>query len=178
MTSIADDLRAAYLSAATLLSYEPETGLLRWKVQRRHLKAGDVAGYQSDGKYVYVTVNARRLAAHRVAWTIMTGEPPTTEIDHINGTMTDNRWANLRQADRLHNCWNIRKYANNTSGYKGVTFSNSNRRWWAKMVVNKKMVLSEMFDTPEEAAAAYEAASRKHRGEFHRDDALRGDSNG
>jgi hypothetical protein len=44
-------------------------------------------------------------------------------VDHINHDALDNRRKNLRIATRLENAQNRNLHSNNTSGYKGVIFS-------------------------------------------------------
>jgi len=46
------------------------------------------------------------------------------------------------------------RYANNTSGFVGVSFDKINNRWRALLNVGGKMKSFGRFDTPEEAAAA------------------------
>jgi hypothetical protein len=89
-------------------------------------------------------------------------------IDHENGNPLDNRVRNLRFANKAKNGWNRGKPKTNTSGYKGVSWYKKKRKWVAQIVANKKSYYLGLFDTKEEAYAAYcEAAYRLH-GEFAR----------
>src|SRR4029450_2313606 len=105
-----------------LLDYDPETGDFTWKVNRRCVRSGSVAGNVNcvDG-YCYIGVDARRYHAHRLAWLYIKGAWPNDQIDHINGNKADNRFANLRQATHSQNQANGGRYSNNASGYNGVT---------------------------------------------------------
>lgn len=87
-------------------------------------------------------------------------------VDHISGDGLDNRRENLRITDAFGNARNRRINANNTSGYKGVHFSNG--KWVAKIKLNNKRKHLGSFSTVEEAAAAYAEASERLHGEFGR----------
>jgi protein involved in sex pheromone biosynthesis len=96
-------------------------------------------------------------------------EWPKEEIDHINMAKDDNRIANLREANRSQNMSNIAKPIHNTVGLKGVTRHKAYPgKFMAQIVVNKKNKYLGIFDTVEEAHAAYAAASQQLHGEFGR----------
>lgn len=90
---------------------------------------------------------------------------PGEQTDHINGNGLDNRRANLRKCSIAQN--NLNRPGNDVSvsGYKGVCKSNRpgrRKRWLAR--INEKFI--GMFNTPEEAARAYDEAAKKLHGEF------------
>lgn len=90
------------------------------------------------------------------------------QIDHIDGNTANNAIANLREASNAQNCMNKPKPKSNTSGFKGVRYHSRDRRWYAHIRLSGKQVHLGLFDTAEEAHAAYcEAAHRLH-GEFAR----------
>lgn len=90
----------------------------------------------------------------------------TGPVDHINGNGLDNRRDNLRPATTAQNQWNTEKQANNTSGYKGVTYDKRARKWKAYIGVNGKRLHLGYFSTAEEAAIAYNDAASVAHGEF------------
>lgn len=88
------------------------------------------------------------------------------EVDHINRDRLDNRRENLRVATSSQNKFNQGKQANNTSGYKGVSFHKQRGRWVAEIwQFNKKHYLG-LFETREAAAKAYNDAALRLHGEF------------
>lgn len=90
------------------------------------------------------------------------------ETDHINGDGLDNRRSNLRPATTAQNQMNRSHYGKNR--FKGVSKVKRNRSkpWQVRVVVDGKHTHIGMFATEEEAARAYNAAARKHYGEFAR----------
>lgn len=150
----ADELKA-------LLSYEPETGDFTWKIRRgRTALAGSKAGFLRADGYMQIKVCGRAYLSHRLAWLYMTGEWPQFEIDHINGGLVDNRWANLRDVDHRVNTQNRRRaHSNNKSGLIGA--SPHKHYFRAKIAVNGKTHSLGLYKTAAEAHAAYLSAKRR-----------------
>lgn len=153
-----------------LLHYDPDTGVWTWRVDcgRLNPKPGDVAGGLSAQGYWVLRVERRAYAAHRLAFLYMTGHLPADKVDHMDGDGLNNRWSNLRECSDAQNGCNRGANRNNTSGFKGVTWSRARRKWIAQITVNRRCFKLAACDTPEQAHAAYcEAAKRLH-GEFWR----------
>lgn len=149
-----------------LLHYDPDTGVLTWKYRDGmdprtlgfNTTFGELpAGSINKGGYVYIRFDGVSWKAHRVAWKMMTGEEPP-EIDHINREPADNRWTNLRAADRHINTANTRTRKDNTSGCPGVWFQKTSGLYLAYLQRHKKRHFLGCFKTSEAAAAAYQAA--------------------
>jgi hypothetical protein len=119
----------------------------------------------SDG-YRYIRIDYNLYPEHRLAWLHMTGEWPTAGIDHINCDRLDNRWSNLREATKAKNAMNMHIRADNTSGYKGVSWSKIRRKWIAHITVDRKCRHLGSFDTPECAFIAYMKAAWDHFGDY------------
>lgn len=110
--------------------------------------------------YAQRRVNRRIVQMHR----LLTKAPTGLEVDHINGNTLDNRRSNLRLATRSQNEWNRNKQSNNTSGFKGVIFSEG--KYKARIRVFKKLYFLGSFEEKEKAALAYNNAAKKYHGEF------------
>lgn len=151
-----------------LLHYEPETGIFRGRVTSGGRLAGDVAGYCSHSGYVEIRVDRRPYYAHRLAWLYVYGIWPSGGIDHRNQIKHDNRIDNLREATGSQNGANTGKRIDNTSGFKGVSWSKQSRRWQAHIRSHGRSKYLGLFDTPEEAHAAYVEAAHCLHGEFAR----------
>lgn len=146
-------------------NYDQETGIFTYKVRRSQAcKVGSIAGSvcKKDG-YVRIRINDKAYLAHRLAWLYVHGEMPEEQIDHINGKRSDNRISNLRKAHLEENAKNRNLQRNNSSGFKGVTYSHRHRKWAARIQHDKKQYFLGFFGSPEDAHQAYvEAATRLH----------------
>ena len=159
--------------ARELFHYDPETGALTWRVTKRSRRAGTVAGsIWKDAKrgrrYWDVKADKVRYRAHRVIWLWMTGEWPIADVDHIDGDGLNNRWSNLRGASRSQNLGNSQRKRNNALGVKGVIFNKSRNKFQAQICHKGKYRMLGLFDSIEQAAAAYASAARHYFGEFAR----------
>jgi hypothetical protein len=148
-----------------LLSYDPETGGLRWRVDvARNVFAGNVAGKPGKKKYLQVCVRRKYMLAHRVAWAIVYGDWPKNLIDHKNGDPHDNRLSNLREATYSQNSANRPTPRTCRSGVKGVRFRK--RRWEVNIEKDGAAVCVGRFHCLGKAAAAYRAKARELFGEY------------
>lgn len=155
-----------------LLSYDPLTGVFLWKVKRSNKMPGDVAGCNKNRNYTVIYVEGRFYRAHRLAWFYMTGEWPSTFLDHRDLNKHNNAFANLREATKSQNQANIGVIKSNVSGFKGVSRYRAGdsygKPWQAGIRENGRSRHLGHFATREDAHAAYVAAAEKLFGEFAR----------
>jgi hypothetical protein len=150
-----------------LLDYEPSTGALTWKSFRGG--GAPATGTQAGTKtvYGYIAIRVRALGqarpAHRIAWALTHGRWPVQFIDHINGNRSDNRLCNLREADQTINSQNTRtaRSTNKTTGLLGAHLHKASGRYAASIGVNRKTKHLGLFDTAQQAHAAYISAKRQ-----------------
>lgn len=86
------------------------------------------------------------------------------KVDHINGNGLDNRKKNLRTCTKMQNAHNQKKRSNNTSGYKGVTKHSG--KWRAAIGFKMRYYHIGLYDTPEQAAKAYDKKAKELYGDF------------
>lgn len=136
-----------------LLDYDPETGILTWKLRdvsmfrdapnRTATHACNRWNAQHAGKPAFsgdTQFGHRRgrilgsfIMAHRVAWAMHHGQWPVDQIDHINGDPADNRIENLRDVPGKTNARNKPRYKTNKTGVAGVYWHNSAKLWGASI---------------------------------------------
>jgi hypothetical protein len=153
------------------LKFDRETGVFTRRMVRGGYKVDDVAGSNNGRGYSIIMVDGRNYPAHRLAWLHVTGEWPIGDLDHINGDTADNRFSNLREATESQNLANARMPANNTSGFKGVSWHKHTRKWVASIGLNGKVKSLGYFATRERAFIEYIFAAWRYFGDFAKIDA-------
>ena len=142
---------------------EYEYNLKTGEERRSGQKIGFISR-RSHSTYMQVYVDGKtKPLTHLIFW-IMNGEWPSLYVDHIDGNGMNNRWQNLRLAERWQNMANQGVNVRNTSGYKGVYFAYG--KWRARIQVKGKRLHLGCFEDREAASAAYVEAARKYFGEF------------
>ncbi len=137
---------------------------IRWSAARRSETRG---GYHA----IYNKRDGISRTDHYRLARILMDAPPDLEVNHINQNTLDNRRENLRLATTQQNQFNRKLQKNNKSGFKGVVFHDSGghhlkRPWRVFIQINKKKKHVGYFQTPEEAARAYDDAAVEHYGEY------------
>ena len=169
-----------------LFDYDDGAGVLIWKSRPIYMfretsrsayhnstiwngrYAGQPAGAANNKGYIHIKVDGRSLAAHRLIWLHQYGEPPSLSIDHIDGNKSNNRLSNLRQATRSQNAANTSCTKCNSSGFRGVVFNKQTNSYMARITKDGRSNYLGLFDTINEAKAAYERAAVMMYGEFAR----------
>jgi hypothetical protein len=150
-----------------LLSYDPETGVFRNRVDRGCAHAGEIAGSpRSSKRYLGIRLDGVEYSSHRLAWFYVYGEWPK-EIDHKDRNKFNNAIANLRSCNRSQNEFNTPSRPN-MYGLRGVEFypKKKNKRFGSRIKVNGERIFLGLFLTPEDAHLAYLEAAKKYYGEF------------
>lgn len=96
----------------------------------------------------------------------ITKAPTGLEVDHVDGNGLNNTRTNLRVCTHSENGKNRRVNQNSKSGYKGVVWREHAGKWQANITVDKKRIYLGYHDTPEQAAQAYDLASKQYHGDF------------
>jgi hypothetical protein len=158
-----------------LLDYDPLTGDLTWKV--RDVKWCVLLGSPSPAFCAYwnsefagtraftAITNGYKVGrmfdvlykAHRIIWLWVYGVWPD-KIDHINHARGDNRIANLRDVTSAENRRNVSLTPANTSGYVGVKWHKTGKKWQASFQDKGVEVYLGLFSDIHEAAKKVQAA--------------------
>lgn len=150
------------------LRYDPDTGVFTWAFKHCGVRLGAAAGSLNPKGYVQIKFDGKNHWAHRLAWVFVYGVMPTAVLDHINGDKADNRIQNLREATPAQNAANHKMLTTNTSGFRGVTWNATDRKWMATAQHMRKRYRLGRFRTLEEAVQAYDTFVIAKRGEFAR----------
>lgn len=119
--------------------------------------------YFENGKHtterLYRVVLSRTLGRSLGRWDL---------VDHIDLDTLNNCRENLRLASQSQNKGNGVKHKDNTSGFKGVTWTKRNQKWQAQLMINRKRKHLGYFVNIEDAVEAYRLGAIKYFGEFAR----------
>jgi hypothetical protein len=161
----------------TLLDYNPDSGIFVWKKRSSDNSyserimnsfnsrlSGKEAGTVTPNGYRRIIILGHSMSAHTLAWIYTTGEPPTGEIDHINGNRDGNRFCNMRNVSRLENMRNKSLYKNNSTGCIGV--SPEGKGWKSRIRIEGVEVYLGYFSVLQDAVSARKKAEIKYK--FHK----------
>lgn len=123
--------------------------------------AGKVAGFVNADGYVIVRIVGSNFKAHRIIYKMFTGEEPD-EVDHEDHDRSNNKFENLRPADRSVNQRNASKRKSNTSGCMGVMWCTQREKWKAYIQADGKRKYLGASADKGEAIAMRKAAERAH----------------
>ncbi len=126
-----------------------------WYLSKKGYVATNVRGSLTRQRTVYM---------HRLVFAAFECD----EIDHIDGDPLNNQLDNLRIVTHQQNTFNQKKKAGTVSKYKGVTWCKRSQKWLAQIGKNGRNNFLGYFTKEEDAAEAYDRASRKFFGEFAR----------
>jgi len=133
-------------------------------------KIKDYRWYSSGGnnkKYVMTSSfgNPRKkIQLHRVIMNVENDN--SVEIDHIDRNPLNNKKSNLRICKHSENSRNTSIPKNNKSGFTGVFFTNSLKKWTAKIEYNKKQIVLGNYNNKEDAVIARLKGELKYFKEF------------
>ena len=140
--------------------FEYKDGMLYWKERPRSDFKNDLAFKQWNPKYIgkragcwvgtHVTVRINKISypLARIVFLMHNGYLPEI-VDHADCNPMNNNITNLRAATKAENQRNSGMYAHNTSGYKGVAWSNACKKWVARIKIMGVCKHLGVFETKE-----------------------------
>lgn len=148
------------------LKYYPDTGHLFWLKETKGSRPDTLAGHLDKSKgYIKIMFQGTKYGASRIAWKLYYEEEPPNILDHINSKRADNRIENLRAATNAENVFAGKLRSDNTTGIKGVQHWTKGR-YRAIINMDGKRKHIGIFDTKEEAQAAYQQLAQQVYGDF------------
>jgi len=143
----------------TILDYIPETGWFIWKSvkPRSCVKVGDRAGCIHPKGYRLIRINKRGYRAGRLAFLWMIDRWPDPEVDHRNRIKDDDRWENLRDADRIlqNSNRNTRVSPKTKKSKLPIGVCRSGKKFSAGAFIGNKRYHLGQYETPKDAHQAY-----------------------
>jgi len=164
-----------------LLTCSPESGKVFWmprterwflNIERRSAEwacknwNSTFAGKQcfktenKDG-YLFGRIFGKKILTHRVVWCLVNGYWSENEIDHLDQDKKNNCISNLSHKTHAENSKNKGKNIKNKSGFTGVSWHKSVKKWQSQISCNGVIYCLGYFDSPEQAHEAYVLKARE-----------------
>lgn len=151
--------------------YFPESGRFRWKKPGHGRRFFEDIGTLGEEGYRYIRIGQVLYKTAQLAFLYMKGYVPY-KIDHWDTVRSNDIFENLRECTSSQNSANSSIRSDNSTGYKGVSRSNSikhyKKPYRAQICVNGKQIYLGRYETPGMAHLVYERAAIKYFGEFAR----------
>jgi hypothetical protein len=118
--------------------FEYKDGELYWKISPSNNTAiGSKAGTKK-AQYTKIGINGVRYYAHKIIFMMIHGYCPKL-ITFIDGNRQNCKIENLQEITSSQLIAKVSRRIDNTSGYKGVSWSSKNKNWVATITKNGKM---------------------------------------
>ena len=146
--------------------FEYRNGDLYWKVaNNKKIKIGNKAGTADFQGYLRTRINRKPYLNHRIIFLWHYGYLPQC-IDHKDCNPSNNKIENLREATNSQNSCNAKTFSTNTSGVKGVYWSNRDKKWRVTLSLNGRRMYFGCYDNLEQAKLVIQKARLKCHGQF------------
>ena len=134
------------------------------KMYRWHIDSSDHITSNTRGRKVFLSRLIMGL-----------DQADSIQVDHISGDPLDNRRRNLRMCTALGNSRNRTIRSDSLTGFKGVSYRVRENKYVARISPHPgERIFLGRFNTPQEAAAAYDRAAVLYHGEFARTNEMLG----
>jgi hypothetical protein len=142
--------------------FDYKDGQLFSKYSSTRRKVGSVVGVKNKSGYSQAKIKNKTFYVHRLIWQMLNGDLNGMDVDHVNGNKHDNRIENLRLVSRSENSQNLRiAKTNSKTKLLGTWFNKSSGKFAAQITKNGQAIYLGLFDTAEDAHAAYIDKKRK-----------------
>ncbi len=127
------------------MKYNPETGTLVIRTNNQE------KGYLGNNGYLYISFSGKEYLVHRLIMLYQQGSIPM-EVDHIDSNTLNNKWKNLRNADRT-----LQELNKKSAG----VYQTKEFKYLAKITYEGRVYRSKHVDSYDEAKIMYEKAREK-----------------
>lgn len=158
-----------------LIRCDMETGKLFWLPRGREFFVSDSIFLAWNSRYANTeaftaeykgyrlgSILYKQIPAHRVIFALAHGYWPKGEVDHCNGLRNDNRIDNLREVSNAENRKNQRPRTDNSSGFIGVVWDRSRKKWSARVGLCGKTISLGRFNCLGHAISARKTANHQY----------------
>ena len=114
----------------------------------------------------YFVASLGRKSNHIFLHRLIMNPPDGLYVDHIDGDKSNCQRSNMRLCSYTENNRNVGLQQNNQCGYKGVYWASDRGKWRAEITVDRKHIHIGSFDSPIDAAEAYDEAAILYFGEY------------
>ena len=141
-----------------LLTYNPETGIFTWNINKSSkAQKNSVAGCSDNYGYIIITIDNKPYKAHRLAFLYVSGYTPELYVDHIDRDKANNKWANLREVSPTCNRRNLDTSTRNTSGVIGVCWDKRSAKWKVRIATPLVITIGHFTSLLDAAEARWKA---------------------
>lgn len=133
--------------------YDPETGKIYHKENRKFVKSNSETGTLDTYGYLCMSIKKKQYKAHIIAWRLYYGKWPLQELDHISGIKNDNRIINLREVNKRENALN--KKHHRSGRLAGASYKKQIKKYTSAIQVDGKNISLGRFSTEIEAHLIY-----------------------
>jgi hypothetical protein len=144
------------------VKYYPQTGIIKMRDYNYKDKPWKIKKCSCNGKgYLRFKIGNKKYYLHRVVYKMYHPEwdiediSKDNQIDHKNHNREDNRIVNLRNVTDQENHFNRKDV-------KGYCWDKRDKKWVAKIRLNKKTISLGYYEKEEDARNAYLAAKEIH----------------
>ena len=167
-----------YASSAEIIKqrlYESRPSVVCWKVdilnkkgqKTKAVKDSIAGGICSHDNRWYVFINKNKVSRAAIVWILNKGYiQKGYEIDHIDRNSLNDCIGNLRLVTSSQNKMNRGRHKNNKVGIKGVSWSNSRKKYEARIQKNGKQIFVGYFNDISEAETAIKATRKMFHGNY------------
>lgn len=154
-----------HFQVAPVYTLGVDSGLIWLRPTSAIRRPGDVAGglsahsKQADRRDWKLCFGYTKYYVSRIIYALHHGVDPAEQtVDHIDRNPLNNSIENLQLVDRVTQNRNRRRFKNNTSGIRGVSWSVTRNGWTAQIGQHGKITCLGVFACKVEAAVAYNSA--------------------